>query len=179
MCLFWSTDWKLYFNTEHMGQQHKIDWRDITRKIPHLLIPPPILIILFGPARDTIAVSSSSHSLASLSHVSLNIYLMRTGRSTYVCSYKLFIIDGVNHLSFIPLLWCHCYDRPLKYGKSKCFDTHTDTVETLPRSGLTVSTCSEWMESNTKRMWFYPPKTECITHWNQHHDLEWQNKWNI
>ena len=30
-------------------------------------------------------------------------------------------------------MWCHCYDRPLKYGKSKCFDTHTDTVETLPR----------------------------------------------
>lgn len=67
-------------------------------------------------------------------------------------------------LSFTPLLWCHCYDRPLKYGKSKCFDTHTDTVETLPRYGPTVSTCSEWMESNTKKMWFYPPRTECITH---------------
>lgn len=42
-------------------------------------------------------------------------------------------------------------------------------------AGQTVSTCSEWMESNTKKMWFYPPRTECITHWNQHHDLEWQN----
>lgn len=31
----------------------------------------------------------------------------------------------------MPLLWCHCYDRPLEYGKSKCFVTHTDTVETL------------------------------------------------
>lgn len=38
----------------------------------------------------------------------------------------------------------------------------------------TVSTSSEWMESNTKEMWFYPPRTECITHWDQHHDLEWQ-----
>lgn len=31
----------------------------------------------------------------------------------------------------MPLLWCHCYDRPLEYGNSKCFVTHTDTVETL------------------------------------------------
>lgn len=91
----------------------------------------------------------------------------------------LFETDGLNHDHLHHLLWCHCYNRPLKYGKSKCFDTHTDTVETLspPTMGgfrTTVSTCSEWMESNTKEMWFYPPRTECITHWTQHHDLEWQ-----
>lgn len=39
------------------------------------------------------------------------------------------------------------------YGKSKCFNTHTDTVETLNRLFQRVS---EWMESSTSKMWFCP-----------------------
>lgn len=74
-------------------EPNKIDWRDIARKASHLLIPAPVLLILLCPAWETIAASSFSHSLASLSQVSLNIYLMRTDRSTYVCISMLFFCN--------------------------------------------------------------------------------------
>lgn len=88
-----------------------------------------------------------------------------SGNKSYLHMHVYFDDVNVKPSYLMPLLWCHCYDRPLIYGKSKCFDTHTNTVETLMRRfslRSTVSTCNEWMESNTKEMYFYPPRTECI-----------------
>lgn len=107
----------------------------ITGKTAIPTYPSPMLFILLCPACETTAASFSRHSAVSLSQVSLNIYLKRTDGSTYVCvlCFALFFVtDGVNYNHLHHLLWRHCYDRPLKHGKPKCFDTHTDTVETLP-----------------------------------------------
>lgn len=75
--------------------------------------------------------------LIGLSRVSLTIYLMSGDRSLLTYALYVYVDDGNvkkqnhYHCTIMPLLWCHCYDRPLEYGKSKCFVTHTDTVETL------------------------------------------------
>lgn len=90
----------------------------------------------------------------------------------------LFTTDGVNHNH----LYHYCdVTATTGHWSMENHNALTPTRIQLKHSPIwsTVSTSSEWMESNTKKMWFYPPRTECITHWNQHHDLEWQNTWNI
>lgn len=123
-----------YTSTQNTWRgQSKIDWRsDKGGGGKTKFYPSPIEFILLCPACGTTAASFPGRSAASLSQMSSDIYLMRTDTSTYACVCMLFVTDGVTHYHLRHLLWCHCYDRPLKYGKPKCFDTHTDTVETLP-----------------------------------------------
>lgn len=87
------------------------------------------------PSAKTISDGPVCETTAGLSQVSLNIYLRRTNRSTYVC-----LCNWWNQpLSFLPLLWRHCYDRPLKYMEN--WYALTPTQIQLKHPKLTVSTC--------------------------------------
>lgn len=78
----------------------------------------------------------------------------RKQASTYVCMQQYEFGFRCNesaslHMSLPkPVLWCHCYNRPPKYRNQNAL---TPTRIQLKHScASTVSTCSEWMESNSK-----------------------------
>lgn len=127
-------------STQRILWQHKTDQRgDIKKK--DLCIP---LLKPFCSVRFETPLRSS------LSPASLNIYLRRTNRSTYVC-----LCNWWNQpLSFLPLLWRHCYDRPLKYMENQ--NALTPTHIQLKHSARLFQRVSEWMESSTTKMWFCP-----------------------